>query len=414
VQRGLKFVKYIAASGWETHVIAPKGSIRKVTDYSLLDEIPASAHLHRVAGLGLMVKSESRMVQARFAHTAPRNPMVKAFWGFVKLINDLLFPFDKQIGWMPFALCKAIKLIRKHQIRNVFISAFPFSGFLVGIALKWIFKSKIFWIADYRDAWQFAPLIENFVLPFRYRIISKMDDIVLAKCDKAVFVTDHIRQRYIRHLPWLHTKAEVITNGYDESDFQALKAHKYNKLTFLLMGKVHGIKGSPLPFLEALAKSGLKDFQVIHIGSLAADVREQINAKGYDFFHFEGYKSHLEALNYAAGADVNLIILNDDPASVGVYSGKLFELLRIGKPILAMGPPVCIISDLLTQTDSGIYAHLNNQQELIEKIRYLANQDQNPKPAAGQIESYSRQNLAQQLLEIYMQNSTQEDLPKRK
>ena len=48
VQRPLKFVKYAVKAGWEVHIIAPKKPVRKVVDYSLLQEIPKEAHIYRV------------------------------------------------------------------------------------------------------------------------------------------------------------------------------------------------------------------------------------------------------------------------------------------------------------------------------------------------------------------------------
>lgn len=167
---------------------------------------------------------------------------LKHIWKLVKLINDLLFPIDKQIGWVPFALVNSIKLINQYKIRNIYITAFPQSAFLIGLFLKFIYGNRIFWAADYRDAWQYAPLIDNNVLPFRKKIIIKIDDLVLKKSDKIVFVSPYVKQRYANKFNWINEKADVITNGYDEDDFVELEPKKFGKFTIVYMGKIHTTK----------------------------------------------------------------------------------------------------------------------------------------------------------------------------
>ncbi|MDY0152634.1 MAG: hypothetical protein RBS43_10215 [Candidatus Cloacimonas sp.] len=401
VQRALKFLKYNVAAGWDVHVIAPLGSVRKITDYSLLKEIPPTCHLHRVGGLGIKTVSESKMVHARFPATAPKSPVSRLYWQVLKLINDLLFPYDKQIGWMPFALLKATILIKRYKIRNVYITAFPYSAFLVGIALKLLYGKRIFWVADYRDSWQFAPSIERYMLPFRRKIVTGTDDIVLKKCDTALFVTKYIHEQYCQKHPWLKDKSAVITNGYDEADFKQLQPKLYDCFTFAYMGKMHVNYGNPLPLLTAIAGCNLGKFQFVHIGSADETVLESIGKAGFDFYKFEGYKPHAEALNYSAGADVNLIILSDDRGSEHVYTGKLFELLRLGKPILAVGPKKCIIAEVLQETGLGRYAWIGDVEQIQQQLNLLLMDSGDRIIDISKIQKYSRQALSAQLLKLF-------------
>ena len=405
VQRGLKFLKYTVKAGWVAHVIAPQTPVRKITDYSLMAEIPDSAHIHWVKGLGLNTVAESKMVHARFPETAPKKLSERVFWSFIKLINDLLFPYDKQIGWMPFALMKAIRLINKHKIRNVYITAFPYSAFLVGIALKLIYGKRIFWVADYRDAWQFSPLLDKYVLPFRLKIITRTDDYVLRKCDMALFVTECTRERYIKKHPWLKSKSAAITNGYDEDDFkprgnEQLIPMRFERFTFVYMGKIHVSYGNPIPLLQAIKMCNIPNFQFIHIGSVDKTIQDSIAKAGYDFYKFEGYKEHLEALSYSAGANINLIILSDAPESEHWFPGKLFELLRLGKPILAVGPKNSIIEGVLQQTQGGKYAYIGDKQQIKECIMELLAMPTYRAITPEALHQYSREFLTGKLLEL--------------
>lgn len=46
-----------------------------------------------------------------------------------------------------------------------------------------------------------------------------------------------------------------------------------------------------------------------------------------------------EALRAQREADVLLLLLWNDPREKGIYTGKLFEYIGAGRPILAIGPP---------------------------------------------------------------------------
>ncbi len=401
VQRGLKFLKYAVRQGWEAHVIAPKTPIRDTLDLTLLEDIPPEAKVYRVAGLGLKTTSENKMVSARFEETAPKQFYLRMFWALVKFVNDFLFPYDKQIGWMPFALFKAIRLINKHKIRNIYITAFPYSAFLIGIVLKTIYKDRIFWIADYRDAWQFAPMMSKYVLPFRLSIITKTDDFVLSKCDAAVFVTETILNAYRQKHPGLSSKFRCITNGFDEEDFVDLIPMNFEKQTFVYMGKLHLNYGDPTSFFTTISQVMKEDYQVIHIGSTDEVIRNNLSKNSQLNYKYLGYKPHKEALRYSAGADVNLIFLSDDSASENVYTGKLFELIRIGKPIFAIGPKKSIIQELLTTTGMGRYAWVADKNQIVSEFTQLLVDKHKPECNHADTIRFSRQELTRSLLEIF-------------
>ncbi len=403
VQRPLKFVKYAVRAGWEVHIIAPEKPVRKVVDYSLLPEIPKETHIYRVAGLGIKTPDESKMVNARFKETAPPSKIERAFWGLAKLVNDLLFPYDKQIGWMPFAYFVACKVIKQQQIRNVYITAFPYSAFLVGIALKKKFGQKIFWVADYRDSWQFGPLKEKLVLPFRLNKIRKTDDKILATCDAAVFVTPETRLQYINKHSWLQEKSFYISNGYDEDDFKGIVPKKFDKPTLVLMGKLTKVYGSPLNLLKALEDCLPHNYQVIHIGNIDKAILQSITASGYTSYKYLGYQKHSEAIAYSLGADVNLIILSDSPSAKYWYPGKLFELLRCGKPILALGPRESNLEKILNETKRGKYAYINDNEQIKTQIMDILQKPAQFDNSPETIKQYSREELCRQLLAIYEQ-----------
>lgn len=161
VQKPLKFLKYSCLAGWEVHAMVPKKPNNTNIDYSLLEQKPAEAHIHKVRGLGIKTPEYAKITSTCLEEITPKNPIERQFWRLIKFFNNLLSPIDKHINWVFFATHKAIQLIKKHNIKNVYITASPYSSFLTGIHLKKKFGNKIFWIADYRDPWQFAIYIKK-------------------------------------------------------------------------------------------------------------------------------------------------------------------------------------------------------------------------------------------------------------
>lgn len=403
VQRPVKFMKYLAKDGWENFVVTPRKPVMlKNRDATLEKDVPAGTKVFKTGSWGIR---EDKLTEVRFELEASVGLWEKLIWKVLKLFNDILFPFDKQIGWVPFAVVKAMRVIRKYKIRNVYITASPFSAFLCGIILKRIFGNRIFWVADYRDAWQFAPLLKTFVLPFRYKYICHMDEQVLSRADYAVFSSPDVLKRYQEKYAWLKTKSDYITNGYDEDDYTNLETRKYDKFTFVYMGKLHPVKGNPLPLLRELKNWPNLDLQYLHLGIISQNLLQRIVQEGMSFFHFLGYKPHHEALSYSAGADINVLILNNDPDSSGVIPGKLFELLRLGKPILALGPETSTVREIINETTSGIYACSDDAGQIRNALEQLINGSFQPRQDMQLIEQYSRKACTEKLAAIYLKRA---------
>ena len=72
VQRPLKFLKYSCHAGWEVHAIVPKKPTNTILDYSLLEEIPAEAHIHKVRGLGIKIPEYAKITVLALKKLLPK------------------------------------------------------------------------------------------------------------------------------------------------------------------------------------------------------------------------------------------------------------------------------------------------------------------------------------------------------
>ncbi len=405
VQRPLKFVKYLVRAGYEVFVITPRKPTKTVLDYSMEKEIPNEAKIIKTASWGLPGKGTTSVQQLRYSMSGKPSKIKQILWKILKHLNDVIFPIDKQIGWVPFAYSAAKKTIRRNNIKNVYITGFPFSAFIVGIWLKSSFKERIFWLADYRDAWQFEPKFEEQINRFRQKVIRRVESKVIAHADYFSFATQFITLKYRNAFPEIASRSITITNGYDEDDFASIIPHVFPKFTVLYMGKIYAFKGSPKPLMNALKRLALEptmeEFSLTHIGTVPQEILDFVQANNIDFYEYLGYKSHDEALAYAAGADILVIIVNNDPESKGVLTGKIFELARIGKPILALGPQDSLLEKFITDNNCGEFAFCEDEDEIYKAAkRLISGTTENASKAHG-IKAYSRENLTKKLMECF-------------
>lgn len=400
VQRALKFVKYLDRALYETFVITPAQPVKSTLDHTLMNDIPSTTKIYRTSNWGFKAKGLDKIEEIRYSNKTQGKSLK---WKVMKLFNDLIFPLDKQFGWIPFAYLKAVKVIKKEKIRNIYITGYPFSALLIGVLLKMRFKERIFFLADYRDSWGFEPLVEEKVHKFRLKIMRWCDKLVLTKADHVVSVTRPILDEYISHFPQLKNKTSLITNGYDEDDFSQLKPQLFNKKTIVYMGKFYSYKRNPYAFFDALdrhIKETKEDIELIHIGTAYQELFDFVENKGYSFYKYLGYKTHHEALEYCLGANYLLLCINDDPSSKYIYSGKLFEYIRLGKPIIGLVPLDGIISDLFKEYKLGVVAPINNEEKILEVLQEIDSKEFKIIPDEVRYQ-FSREKLTSDLIEIY-------------
>ena len=75
---------------------------------------------------------------------------------------------------------------------------------------------------------------------------------MLTQADYVTVATDLMKNNLIRKYPFIKSKIETITNGFDPDDFKNLKIHKKTgKFTITYVGSIYGLLTAK-PFLTAL------------------------------------------------------------------------------------------------------------------------------------------------------------------
>lgn len=389
VQRTLKFVKYLPTFNYRPIILTPNSNlIRYIAyDYSLLSEIPKYAKIYNTFILDF-------------------NWLFKILYGFrlkklVEYINKtLLFP-DYQIQWLPFAKMKIIEIMKKEKIDVVYITSPPHSTQILG---TWIKKNY------------HVPVVTDFRDPFTFNYKKKDADFfnkcfnfekkVLVNADFVIANTSVNKNIYIEKFDVSKDKIEVITNGYDKSDFENVKIEKLNdkKIIFSHIGQFYGDYNAQ-PFLYALStiKNEIKDIEFRFIGKVTEQDKKLIKKLQLErLIKLYGYCSHKKALEYLKKSDFLILIVSNSNWNYWI-PGKTFEYINSGRKILAILPENGNCAEIIRNTKTGVVI----SPDKINKIaKTILNFTQNYRiesfvPNNTEIQKYERRNLTKILANIF-------------
>lgn len=342
VQRPLKLASHLPALGIETHVLAPDDP-RWVHDDGELP-LPTKAWVHRARFLGPSSRRPAEELRGKSGLD---------YWATRAALTPQRFLVpDQKVTWNLTAVPVAIRLAREHGIDAVLTTSPPPSVHLVGAAVKRATGAA--WVADLRDSISANPhrRAESAVVRLKERAGSSVAGLVARRADAVVTVSEAIADEMRRLGP--AGEVRVIPNACDYEDFEGLEHHPSERFRITHAGSFFG-KRTPRPFLSALAASGL-DVVARFVGDFRSSDREWAEELGLgDRLELVPYTTHRRALALERDSEALLLLIPESGGrGRGVLSGKLFEYLAAGRPILAAVPPDGEAARVLRETGSGI------------------------------------------------------------
>lgn len=343
VQRPLKLAQYLPALGIETHVLAPDDPKWVHRDPDL--RVPTQAWVHRARYLGPRHRKPAEELRA--AAGGVERALVQA----QVTARRLLVP-DASVTWNVTAIPAAIRLARREGIEVVLTTSPPGSVHLVGAAVKRATGAR--WLADLRD-----PLVANphrrsdtAAARARQATNARLARLVARQADAISCVSDAIAEE-VRALG-ARGIVRTIPNGCDFDDFAGLEYRPAARFRITHAGSFFG-RRDPRPFLQALADSGL-DLVARFVGDFRSSDRAWAESLGLgDRLELVPYAPRAEALRLQRDSEALLLLIPDAGGrGRGVLSGKVFEYLAAGRPILAAVPPDGAAAALLRETGAGV------------------------------------------------------------
>ena len=115
-----------------------------------------------------------------------------------------------------------------------------------------------------------------------------------------------------------------------------------------------------------------------------------------------GNVSHEKAVTYQKKSQVLLISVNKSGDPRGMVTGKVFEYLVSGRPILAIGPEDGGLARILKETNTGVISDFNDKAGLKQNILefYVKYKSDNLQAAGVNLDQYSRKNLTGKLADL--------------
>ncbi len=358
VQRSLKFVKYLPEFGWQPTVLTvdPDYAAYPALDMELVNEIPASLDVIRTKSRDpysaygrLFGKKKGEVVGVGFlSQIRPGTRERLARW-----VRANLFIPDARKGWMSYADTAADKALASHSYDAVFSTGPPHSTHLIAQHVKR--RTNIPWVMDLRDAWppdSFAHLFptSNWARSrdARIRRSSFADADVILTVSKSLGID-------VGDLT--ETPVKIIPNGYDPDDFNTVEPLQQDSFTIVYAGNMSA-EQDPIALWHAMktykSRGDWQNVRVCLVGNTAGEVQAGIEQAGLRK-HVDVilYVEHQKAVRYMCGADLLLLSINRVPNPGGIVTGKLYEYLASGRPILCLTPGAGDASAIIDSAGAG-------------------------------------------------------------
>lgn len=406
VQRWLKMSKYLPENGWQPVVYTAENAEYPVEDPSLQNDVAPETEVIRqpiVEPYDFYKKflgiKKNEKVKAGFINEGKKKSGWKeklSVW-----IRGNFFIPDARCWWVRPSVKFLSRYLKEHPVDAIVSTGPPHSMHLIAKALHK--KMHIPWVADFRDPWTDIDFYHDLKLTrcadrrhhrLEHQVLTEATKVVTVGWDCAKGLENHGAEN-----------VHVITNGFDDVPENGITEQSQPDDVFTMSHiGIIGANRNPEKFWEAVGELDIPDLKIRLIGQTDNSVIESIKKNNIGkFVEIIPYIPHNQVVEEQRKSHVLLLFVNNTPNAKGVLTGKLFEYLASGRPVLAVGPEDGDSAKIISETDSGIVIDFDDKEKMKSVImdfyqKYKDNQlvtKQN-----GLIMSYSRRNLTKEFVKI--------------
>jgi glycosyltransferase involved in cell wall biosynthesis len=359
-----RFATHLTALGWSVRTVSPAGVTTYTPDGKDVPAGSATAHYRRPVRRGL--------------NGLVYRAMLWVFYHLVALPDRGVFAVPK--------ILRNIVDLGVWRPDVIVVSGPPFSTYLAGrrLARQW----GVPWVADYRDLWTNS----NYYIcgPLRRRVDRLAERWILRTVAFAVTVSEPLAEDLRRDFG---VRCEVVMNGHEPDEFAMEKANPTTGLPLRIVytGEIYEGKRDPAALFEAIRRLGVgpETVQVAFHGITVLPLADRARNMGVEGIVRVGPAvPRAECLRLQQASDVQLLLMWNDPGEAGIYTGKLFEYLGSGRPILMTGYPGGVAAQLVEERNAGTVA--NTPEELAATLSGWIEQ----KRSSGSVPSTGAQAVA--------------------
>lgn len=365
MQRWLKFVKYLPEMGWQPTVITTQDGDYPALDESPQNDIPPSVEVIRTETPTfrfLFGKNKTGQIPYGSLQSQKDDSAKKKILIWLRL--NFIVP-DARVIWNKRAYKAAHRILQKNDHRIVITSGPPHSTHLIGMKLKKKFPVK--WIADFRDPWTTIDYLKKMKRSFFIEWIDRFLE------QKAVHNSDLIISinRQILHDLKAESKGFIIPNGFDPEDFATDIEQSIDKFIIGYFGNITPDR-NPAKLVRAIIakKDNFRELELHFWGNIDSNVKDEISGLDRErIIKFQPYLSHQKSVQAMQSSNILLLIINDVPDNLGIITGKIFEYIGAGRPILGLGPVEGEAAEILKETKAGEMFSIENLAGQINFIK---------------------------------------------
>lgn len=404
VQRWLKFAKYLRKFGWEPIICTPENPEIPIRDNSLADEIPEGLTVIKLPiwePYNLYRKflgNKNEKVGIGLASDRKKDSPLKklGLW-----IRGNFFVPDPRKFWVAPTAKFLTEYITQNGIGHVVTTGPPHSMHLIGLKLKQ--ETDVRWIADFRDPWTGIYYYDKLMLSWlsnnQHR---RLENQVLTAADMVLAVGPSLARELEDKGA---TKVRVVHNGFDRADYQERdsqneveKGFTLGYLGSFLATQNHDSLWQALKEFKAENAEFSNDLRILTVGQLDPVITDSLQRHGLQEDWTEiGYVSHDMIIQHQMECDVLLLMINNTQNAKLILTGKLFEYMATGKPIVCIGPRNCDAAAVLKATSSGWSFHFDDVAGIKKTVRDIYNGSIEFRPDEERVEDFSRERLTEKL-----------------
>ncbi len=358
VQRVLKTVRYLREAGFEPVVLTVDDGAFPSRDPGLAGDVPDGVETIRTrapdpfalyarvtGGEGVPTGAvDGRGWRARLALWARAN----------------VFLPDARVGWVPFARHAGRKRLGQSArladpFAAVVTSGPPHSVHLIGRRLQ---NTGVPWVADFRDPWTAINFYHDLPMSRAARALDRrLERRVLQRADAVTTVSPTWARLLERQGGLAPGSVEVIYNGVDQADLGAAEGEVVRRDAFVVshVGSLYATR-NPTAVWDAIrqlrASDRISKLTIRLVGTTDDAVRQSAQETGAPV-EAVPYVTHAQAVREQARAALLLLSIEPFPDDGGMITGKLYEYLASGRPVLGVGPNDGDAAALLAGSEGG-------------------------------------------------------------
>ena len=391
----LKMIKYLPQFGWQPIVLTIEEDTFSAKDESLLKEIDNNLKVFKSKSFepfDLYKKFTGKKKDEQLIASDTISTVNKSLTHRISIwIRMNLFIPDARVGWYFNAVNQGKKIVEKETIDAIVSIGPPHTTHLIGMTLSK--QANVPHLPVFIDPWVDIIYYKNFKRSKLTLLIDNyLERKVLFNSKAAVFVTKTMQEDYIKKYPLLRDKSEVCYWGFNEEDFENITSSNPKEEIIIHAGNIFDYQNPKAFWIRVKDEIDKgRNIKIKFIGTVSGGIKKAIEESGLtsitEFLGFLPYKVMLEELSRAS----YLLVCATEPRHV---PGKLFEYLRIGKPIIAFGKDNDEVRKILEDTNAGMMFDYDEDGKNFFRNSSRFKTDQ------SLISSYTRKNIALKLSKI--------------